>query len=194
MKKKVSIGDIAREFGVSYSLVCRILNNDPKFKPSKNTRAAVIRKAQEMGFDYSSLRRIHRRKSGREKLELNAEVIIRKDLDNEVFDSGTAVIRDLSPHGAAVSDLDLEGGSIPVCPFHCEFNLTESGLKGIQLKAKPVRLGTTDRFVLGMQFIDLKNDKIRLITSFLKNQGTKILLMLGSSQFVYMFLDAIDVI
>ncbi len=164
-KNQISISDVANDMRLSYSLVCKILNNDPNFRPSKSTRARVLLKAQEMGFDYSRLRRIHRRKHKRAPVNIPGEVIIRKKLDNEVFDSGTAVIKDISPTGTNISDFQLEGGSLPAAHFVCEFKVTEGILKNIVLIANPVRIKSKGSFMLGLEFEKLSREHARLIAS-----------------------------
>ena len=72
----------------------------------------VLRKAQEMGFNYSSLRRIHRRKHTRVKHQSAGDIVI-KTLDGEVFDSGTFVTENLSRSGACICKPELERGVFP---------------------------------------------------------------------------------
>ena len=164
-KEQVSINDVAKGLRLSYSLCCKILNNDPNFRPSPATRAKVLRKAQEMGFDYSRLRRIHRRKYKRTDVNISSELIIRKMHSNDVFDSGTAVIKDISQSGTSISELQLEGGSLPAAPFFCELKVTEGLLKNMTFKANPVRIRSNGQFFLGLEFYKIPREQARLIAT-----------------------------
>ena len=158
--QQVRIGHIAKEIKMSYSLVCKILNNTPNFKPSESTRLMVLRKAQEMGFNYSSLRRIHRRKHPRVKHQSAGDIVIRT-FDGEAFDSGTFVTEDLSRNGACIVKPELERGVFPVDPFYCEFKITEGPLRGNTFKGLPVRLNCEKGFLMGFKFTDMTKEQLR---------------------------------
>jgi hypothetical protein len=157
--KRVTIGDVAKSIGMSYSLVCKILNSDPNFKPAASTRSMVIRKAQEMGFDYSGLRRIHRRKHRRVIVNLSGQITIKKKQTSEVFDTGTAVIKDLSPGGGFLTGIKLSKDSLPACPFQCELKIIEGKLKGMSLKGNPVRLKCNGDLFIGLEFFETSGEQ-----------------------------------
>ncbi len=158
--QQVRIGHIAKEIKMSYSLVCKILNNTPNFRPSESTRLMVLRKAQEMGFNYSSLRRIHRRKHTRVKHRSAGDIVI-KTLDGEVFDSGTFVTEDLSRGGTCICKPELERGVFPAEPFYCDLKMTDGPLNGHTFKGMPVRLACEKGFAIGFKFTDISRDQMR---------------------------------
>jgi len=74
--------------------------------------------------------------------------------DGTLFDSGSAVVRNVSPSGALVSSIKLEKGCFPARPFKVALFLQSDEYKGIGIEATPVRI-TADTGGLGVRFDDI---------------------------------------
>ncbi len=162
----VSQSEIAHRLGLARSTVTKILNQFPNNRASKETVRQVFQAAREMGYDFGRLRNIHRRRADRRKVDLETFLRIELDNGNGIFDTGTAVIRDLSPFGALLTSLRTNKKTIPLLPFTIELDLA-TPLDGISVKGRIIRMSTNDTVQLGLSFIDVSSDTERRILEFL---------------------------
>ncbi|MHC5039445.1 MAG: helix-turn-helix domain-containing protein [Planctomycetota bacterium] len=134
----VSQAEIAAHLGLARSTVTKILNQFPNNRASKETVKRVFKAAREMGYDFGNLRNIHRRRADRKKV--NLPVLLRIDLQdgNGVFDTGTAILRDLSPYGALLASVHTEKGALPLLPFTLHIELS-GPLQGVTIRARTIR-------------------------------------------------------
>lgn len=151
----VSINDIAKALNISFSYVCKVLNNDPNFRPAKETKELILKKAKEMKYDFSRIKHFRRRKIERIKVNIPAEIIIRSLNRDKVFDKGKITIRNINEKGILVTDIKLKKNCIPLKPFICELRIFKGKLKGINFLAEPVRVGISDNIHLGLVFAGL---------------------------------------
>jgi hypothetical protein len=82
--------------------------------------------------------RAHYRESKRAPVEVNASMKILL-MDGSVYDSGTAVVLNVSPSGALLGKVKISGNCYPVQPFKLELVMTGGEYDGIGIEALPVR-------------------------------------------------------
>lgn len=107
---------IAKALGVSRTVVTKVLNSDPQYRASAETRQRVWRAAKRLGYSLSCLRRIYRRQHPRTRLRLPVRVAVWVK-DGTLWDKGVALLKDFSPGGGLLTVLKLSRGSLPVTPF-----------------------------------------------------------------------------
>lgn len=95
----------------------------------------------------------HYRETRRTTVEIpcDIQVVLR---DGTVFDSGSAVVRNVSPSGALVAGLKLEKGCFPAHPFKVTLILRGNAYKGIGIEATPVRI-VAETAALGVKFDEI---------------------------------------
>ena len=74
--------------------------------------------------------------------------------DGTLFDSGSGVVRNVSPSGALLAGLRLEKGCLPIRPFRVSLFLKGSDYKGIGIEATPVRI-EAETAALGVRFDEI---------------------------------------
>ena len=153
--KGVSINDIAKELGLSYTTVCKTLNKDPKHRVSKETKAKIFKKAREMKYDFSSIHIIHKRQSERIEVNIPARIKLKSTNSRKLFDKGSIMIKNISKSGVLITDIKLKKNCLPLKPFICELSIFNGRLKGIRLKGEPVRIGNNGDLHLGLSLADV---------------------------------------
>lgn len=135
---KVTHEMIARELKLARTTVTRILNNDPTYRASQKTRDKVFAMAHQLGYDFSQLRRIHRRRY--ERHGIKAEARLRLILDSgQLFDEGHCTIKNISLAGALLGNLRLPRGVLPLTHVIAHLEILEKPLAGITLTGEIVR-------------------------------------------------------
>jgi hypothetical protein len=131
--------EIARRLGLDVSTVNKILHRVPGLKWREETVKAVFDTAGELGYNYERLKFRHRRAHPRYRVNLPAEVEIEVN-GSGVQDRGTATIQDLSLGGARISQLNLEGGFLPIKPFVIVLRAQVEGKKKEEFRTRLVRV------------------------------------------------------
>jgi len=109
-------GDIAKHLGLDVSSVNKILHHKPGAKFRKATVDQVFRAARKLGFRVEALKHAHRRADPRQKVRISCEITLYRE-GGEVFDRGTALATELSPHGARLEELRLPKSALPLDLF-----------------------------------------------------------------------------
>jgi len=154
----VSQQDIADALGLSRTTVTKILNRDPKYSASEDTRDLVFKTAEKMGYDFTSIRRPFKREYGRTEVNARCDVEIVTQDDNQLFDKGQAVARNIGVGGVLLTDLRLPRNCLPLSRFciRCHF-VDMPTLADLTGECQVVRLAdSTDagRPELGVRFIN----------------------------------------
>jgi hypothetical protein len=113
---------------------------------------SVFHAAERVAEFFDHLR-AHYRETRRASVEIGAEIRLIMD-DGGVYDQGTAVIRNISPSGALLSDIRLPKDSYPVSNFSLEIVMKEGEYEGIGIHARPVRF-SQKRNGLGVRFEEI---------------------------------------
>jgi len=112
----VSQKDIAEHLGLDRTTVTKILNRDPRYSASEETKERVFRAAEELGYDFTTIRRPFKREYGRTEMASPCELVITLE-NGEIFDSGTAVVKNLSVGGMLLSRVRLPRMVLPLQNF-----------------------------------------------------------------------------
>jgi hypothetical protein len=95
----------------------------------------------------------HYRECRRKDVDAQADIRIVLE-DGTVFDTGTALVKNVSATGALLVDIDLEKQAYPSSAFTLEMLLTGGGYKGILFKATPVRF-VPEQGGIGVRFDEI---------------------------------------
>ena len=162
----VSQAEIASRLGLARSTVTKILNQFPNNRASKETIKQVFKAAREMGYDFSRLRNIHRRRAFRKKVDIPVDLKITFLNSQETYDTGTAAVKDLSPYGALLERVQTGKNSIPLMPFVMQMTFREP-LSGVVVNARVIRFVSEDFIQVGLDFIDVSSETERQIIEIL---------------------------
>ena len=166
---KVNQQAIADFLGLDRTTVTKILNRDPKYSASEATKERVFRAAEILGYDFTTIRRPFKREYGRTELNSPAELTITLE-DGTVFDSGTAVVKNLSVGGALLKEIRLAKQVLPLRNFSILIKLKDiPKLAGLVGECEVVRLaGSTDTGEpeLGVRFMNATHRDRRRIQEF----------------------------
>jgi len=123
---------------------------------SKNDQQTLTRnafRAAERTPEFFDHLQAHYREARRTEVEIVSDVRLHLD-DGTVFDSGVAMIRNVSPSGALLSRLKLCKNAYPMCRFKVEIIMRGGAYEGIVIHARPVRI-ESETGGLGVQFEDI---------------------------------------
>jgi len=110
-------------------------------------------RAAERTAEFFDHMRAHYREARRTPVEIVADIRILLQ-DGTMYDSGVALIRDVSPSGALLGRVKLCKNSYPVQPFMVEVIMRGGDYEGIVIHAKPVRF-ECETGGLGVKFEDI---------------------------------------
>jgi len=94
--------------------------------------------AAERTSEFFDHLRTHSRKAKRNPVEINATIKLIL-MDDQVYDSGSAVIMNMSPSGALIGNIKLPKKSYPMEPFKIELIMRGGTYDGIGMEALPIR-------------------------------------------------------
>lgn len=160
---------IARKLGLARTTVTKILNSDPTYRASAETRQQVVEAAQRLGYPLWRVRR--RRRFPRKTVNWPARAGTRFLHENRLHDEGEVRVRTLSPDGAMVSQLTFP--HLPTKPFVLELEITGGPLKGLTVRGRPLSLVMDGSLGIGLQFEETETSARRRIEEFLmeKDKG-----------------------
>jgi hypothetical protein len=92
----------------------------------------------------------HYRECKRKEVDVDADVRLVLE-DGSLYSQGTAKVKDVSPSGALLADLELDREGYPVGGFTIEMRMRSSNYEGIGFRCKPVRFVPEENGV-GVQF------------------------------------------
>ena len=120
----ISQQSIADVLGLSRTTVTKILNRDPKYSASEATRDLVFRTAEKMGYDFTTIRRPFKREYGRTEINAGCQIEVVLE-NNEVFDKGEAVARNIGVGGALLTSIRLPKDVLPLKVFCLRVRFTD---------------------------------------------------------------------
>jgi hypothetical protein len=148
--------ELARTLGLDVSTVNKILNRRPGFRFRKETIRQVFQMAKRLGYDFNRIKYPHRRRYPRADSQVPSDLLIYMN-GGTVLEQGAAVIRDMSPVGALLSDIQLPSESLPIKPFTVGVRPRTQDMNG-ELRGRVVRLETTGRVTLGIEFTEFETE------------------------------------
>ncbi len=109
--------------------------------------------AAAKSVEFSDRLRNHQRATRRLVCEIpcSVELVL---MDGTLYDTGIAVLRNISPSGALVSSFELDRGNFPAEVFKIRMVLKGDPYAGIGIEATPVR------FAMGIHGVGVKFDEI----------------------------------
>lgn len=162
----VSQKDIADYLGLDRTTVTKILNRDPKYSASEATKEKVFRAAEKLGYDFTTIRRPFKREYGRTEINAPCEVTLTLET-GEVFDTGTALARNIGVGGALLTQLRLQKMVLPLQNFTMQVKINDiPGIGDMMGECEIVRLADnteTNEPELGVRFINANHrDRMRI--------------------------------
>ena len=106
---------------------------------AKSGAESNVFQAAEKSAEFFDHLRAHYRETRRTAVEIESDVQLTLP-DGEVYDSGHAWVRNVSPSGALLTQLKLSKGVLPMQNFKLMLILKSDTYKGISIEATPVRL------------------------------------------------------
>lgn len=158
--------EIAERLGLARSTVTKILNQLPQNRASADTIKRVFQTAREMGYDFSRLRNIHRRRADRRAVDLPVRMRILLD-NGSLYDTGRARVCNLSPYGALLADIVTHKRSLPLAPFTLGLTFLAEPLVDVSLEAQVIRLLCKRHLEIGVNFLRIKASAEKRIIDFL---------------------------
>jgi len=155
---------IAKHLNLARSTVTRILNNDPNYRASKATRERVFAAARMLDYDFANLRRIHRRRFERVRVQIRANISVVLD-GGQVFDKGDAIIMDLNPVGALLAYFHMPRNTVPIKPFELDIEIAEGDLAGLKLRGQVARMFFDRTLHIGVEFVDISDEDMQRIAT-----------------------------
>jgi len=171
---RVTQEDIAKRVGLSRTTVTKILNRDPSYITNEETRRKVFKAAEELGYDFNQIRRPFRRRYGR--VDVNAEgniVVVFKN--GEMFDKGTATIKNIGAGGALLTDINLPKRVLPLRPFSIILRIKElKELEDLVGECEVVRFAELEGedVQIGVRFISISDRDRKRIKEFVDKHST----------------------
>lgn len=93
----------------------------------------------------------HRRNHQRKRV--NVPVLFKIILENgRVFTRGKARVKDISPSGALMEDMEFARDALPTRPFKISFQILEGLYEGVEALCEPIRFVFRPRIGLGLRF------------------------------------------
>ncbi|MCI0341588.1 MAG: PilZ domain-containing protein [Planctomycetales bacterium] len=166
-KKGISHDDIARRLGLARSTVTKILNQLPTNRASAETVQKVFQLAKELGYDFHRLRNIHRRRDERRQCRIAARLELLQS-GGKVAGTGTAVVHDISLHGAQLQQVTMDGKGLPVTPFLLRLTLSEAPLADLVGTGEVVRFSSREPVKFGINFLEMTEADQRRLGEFLR--------------------------
>ena len=170
---KVNQQAIADLLDLDRTTVTKILNRDPKYSASEATKERVFRAAELLGYDFTTIRRPFKREYGRSDVDTPCEMIVTLE-DGTTFDSGKAVVRNLSVGGALVTNIETERQVLPLQNFTLLIKFLDiTSLEGIVGECEIVRLAGSSEDgepELGVRFINATHRDRRRIQDYVDEQ------------------------
>ena len=84
-------------------------------------------------------------------INIKAEIVIYSQVLN-LLEEGTAIVRNISPEGGLISDLEIPSQSIPLAPFVVGLKIKEGTLTGIQTTCSMTGLSSNGKVFMGLKF------------------------------------------
>ncbi len=143
---------IATRLNLARTTVTRILNNDPSYRASQRTREKVMTLAQQLGYDFSNLRRIHRRRHERRLTNIEARLRFVLE-DGHIFDEGLCTILNISLVGALLGNLRLPKSVLPLTYLTIHLEAQSGPLAGVSIAATLARFACNRHPEIGVSFV-----------------------------------------
>jgi transcriptional regulator with XRE-family HTH domain len=157
---------IAKKVKLDRSTVSKILNGRASDFVSRKTIERVLDAARGLGYDFTRLRHTHSRQFERTDLRLDSEFDIILS-NGDVYDSGRAIIRNISEGSALISELTSSKSSLPMKPFTISLIINGGGLKGVSVLGRVTRLEMKEELELALKFVEVSPVSAKKLQGFM---------------------------
>jgi transcriptional regulator with XRE-family HTH domain len=169
--------DIADRVGLSRTTVTKILNRDPSYITSDETRRKVFEAAEELGYNFKQIRRPFRRRYGRADINTEGNIVL-VFKDGEVFDKGEATVRNISAGGALLTNVRLAKGVLPIKRFSIILRIRDiKDLEDLVGECEIVRFTDFEETVpethIGVRFLSISKRDQKRIEEYVTRYGTE---------------------
>ncbi len=113
----------------------------------------LVFEAAAKSEEYFDHLQAHYRECKRKDTDINADIAIILG-DGTRAAEGKALVKNVSPSGALLANVDLKGAGIPTEAFTLELKMTSGGYEGIQFQCKPVRIVPEEKGI-GVKFEEI---------------------------------------
>ena len=113
----------------------------------------LVFEAAAKSEEYFDHLQAHYRECKRKDVDIDAKIAIIMS-DGSRAAEGTAKVSNVSPSGALLTSVDLEGQGLPTGGFTLELKMVSGGYEGIQFQCKPVRF-VPEMNGMGVQFEEI---------------------------------------
>jgi len=113
----------------------------------------LVFEAAAKSAEYFDHLQAHYRECKRKDVDIDAKIAIIMG-DGSRAAEGTAKVSNVSPSGALLTAVDLEGQGLPTGGFTLELRMVSGGYEGIQFQCKPIRL-VPEMNGMGVQFEEI---------------------------------------
>jgi hypothetical protein len=120
---------------------------------AEKTSNKLVFRAAEKSIEFMDHLRAHYRETRRTAVEIPCDLQVLLP-NGSLFDSGSALVRDVSPSGALIAGIKLSKECFPASGFKLKLTLKGDDYKGIGIEATPVRL-VTEVGGLGVRFDEI---------------------------------------
>ena len=163
--------EVADRVGLSRTTVSKILSRAPRYYASESTRRKVFAAAEELDYDFTSIRRPYRRSHARAEVAAPCELSLTR-ASGEVFDNGTALLVNLSAGGALLSRVRTGRMVLPLEGFRIHVRLSGiEGLSDLVGECEIVRMSQKpDGPEIGVRFLGTTPEDRRRIAGFVRSR------------------------
>lgn len=84
------------------------------------------------------------------------------------------MVRNISPNGASISDLEIPSHTIPTTPFQVGLSIEEGSLKGIQTTCSMTRFSNNGRISMGLKFDRIGEKHQAILRNFVRPYTRKV--------------------
>lgn len=163
---------IAKKVGLDRSTVSKILNGRASDFVSHKTVERVLDAARGLGYDFTRLRHTHSRQFERADMSLTSEFDIILT-NGEIFDSGKAIVRNISEGSALITNVASSKSSLPMEPFSISLIITGGRLKGVSVLGKVTRLEMKDKLDLALKFVEVSPVSAKKLQDFMEEASVE---------------------
>ena len=176
LPKRVTQQDIADVLEIDRTTVTKILNRDPGYSASLDTKNLVFLTAERLGYNFKTIRRPFKRTHDRAEHSFKTEIEIKLN-DGTHFDTGTATIRNISIGGALLDKIITTKSVLPLNKFIIAIHFkSPEVLSGISIDSKLVRyheVSDSDSPEIAVRFQNLSETAVEQIDDFIAEEYSK---------------------
>lgn len=113
---------------------------------------------------------LEKRSYPRRKVNVRTRLVIIDEPGEKIREQGSALVRNISPKGVLISDLDLPTRSLPITPFKVNLIITEEGpLNRLQMLCSVRRVTNNGQTRLGLNIDKIPEKHQAILREFVRS-------------------------